>query len=200
MTPFQALYGRQPPQLAELLLPPEDATATLTPNASAEEIAIRIKQNLQQAQDRMKSQADKHRQERTLEVGDMVYLKLQPYRHTSLSLHKCLKLHSKYYGPFRVLAKVGHTSYKLLLPDGCQLHHTFHVSQLKKHLGPKAIPSPNLPLLNPDGTILIAPEAVLERKLIPRVQGSISIPVVQWLVKWQNLPPEQATWEDASFI
>ena len=148
----------------------------------------------------MKSQADKHRQERTLEVGDMVYLKLQPYRHTSLNLHKCLKLHSKYYGPFRVLAKVGHTSYKLLLPDGCQLHHTFHVSQLKKHLGPKAIPSPHLPLLNPDGTILIAPEAVLDRKLIPRVQGSISIPVVQWLVKWQNLSPEQATWEDASFI
>ena len=148
----------------------------------------------------MKKQVDHHRQERVLEVGDMVYLKLQPYMHTSLSIHRYLKLHSKYYGPFCVLQKIGHTAYKLLLPEGCQLHHRFHVSQLKKHLGPKAIPSPHLPLLNPDGTILVAPEAVLERKLIPRVQGAISVPVVQWLIKWQNLTPEQATWEDAAFI
>jgi hypothetical protein len=99
-----------------------------------------------------------------------------------------------------VLAKVGNNSYKLLLPVGCLLHSTFHVSQLKKHLGPKAIPSPNLPLLNPDGTILIAPEAILDRTLIPQKQGSIYIPVPRWLIKWENMPVEQATWEDAAFI
>ena len=130
----------------------------------------------------------------------MVYLKLQPYRHTSLSLHRCLKLHSKYYGPFKVLAKVGNTANKLLLPDKCKLHHTFHVSQLKKHIGPKAVPNPNLPLLDDEGNILVAPEAILERKLVPRVQGNIQIPVVRWLIKWINLPAENATWEDASFI
>lgn len=183
-----------------MLLPTEDTTGTLIPNATTEEIAQQIKDNLLRAQELMKLQADKNMQERTLEIGDMVYLKLQPYRHTSLSIHRCLKLHSKYYGPFRVLAKVGNTSYKILLPEGCLLHHTFHVSQLKKHLGPKAVPTAHLPLVNPDGTILIAPEAVLERKLIPRVQRAISVPVVQWLVKWENLPIEQATWEDSAFI
>ena len=186
--------------LTEMLLPQEEDATDLRPSLATEEIAKQIKENLLKAQERMKQQADKNRSERTFEVGDMVYLKLQPYRHTSLSIHRCLKLHSKFYGPFRVLAKVGNTSYKLLLPEGCQLHHTFHVSQLKKHIGPTAIPSSTLPLLNSDGTILIAPEAVLERKLIPRVQGSISIPVVQWLIKWENLPQEQATWEDAAFI
>jgi hypothetical protein len=183
-----------------LLLPAEEVNPDLTPNSSTTAIAQQIKANLQKAQDRMKLHADKNRKERQLEVGDMVYLKIQPYRHTSLSIHHCLKLHSKYYGPFRVLEKIGNTSYKLLLPEGCKLHPTFHVSHLKKHLGAKAIPTPHLPLLNPDGTILIAPEAILQRKLIPRVQGSISIPVAQWLIKWQNLPVEQATWEDASFI
>jgi hypothetical protein len=74
------------------------------------------------------------------------------------------------------------------------------VSQLKQHIGPKAVPNPNLPLLDDSGTILVAPEAVLERKLIPRVHGDISIPVVCWLIKWVNLPAEAATWEDASFI
>ena len=91
-------------------------------------------------------------------------------------------------------------SYKLLLPEGCQLHPSFHVSQLKKHLSPHAIPTPHLPLINLDGTIMIAPERLLERKLIPRTQGDINIPVVQWLIKWVNLPEDQATWEDASFI
>ena len=62
------------------------------------------------------------------------------------------------------------------------------------------MPTPHLPLLNADGTIQIAPVAVLDRKLIPRVQGSISVPVVQWLVQWENMTQEQAIWEDASFI
>jgi exosome complex RNA-binding protein Rrp4 len=53
----------------------------------------------------MKFHADKNRKERQLEIGDMVYLKIQPYRHTALSIHHCLKLHSKYYGPFKVLEK-----------------------------------------------------------------------------------------------
>jgi hypothetical protein len=111
-------------------------------------------------------------------VGDMVYLKIQPYRHTSLSSHGCLKLHSKYYGPFRVLSRVGPSAYKLLLPTGCQLHDVFHVSQLKKHLGPNAIPSHELPLIDDKGTIKVAPESIHQRRMIPQNNE----PVVQWLI------------------
>jgi exosome complex RNA-binding protein Rrp4 len=38
-----------------------------------------VQQQLHQAQQRQKRQADKHRTERFFEVGDIVYLKLQPY-------------------------------------------------------------------------------------------------------------------------
>jgi ribosomal protein L21E len=38
-----------------------------------------IQQNLLRAQQRMKLQSDKHRSEREFEVGDWVYLKLQPH-------------------------------------------------------------------------------------------------------------------------
>jgi hypothetical protein len=62
-----------------------------------------IKQNLQFGQERMKKYADKHHSERDLVVDDMAYLKLQPYRHASLGIHKSIKLHSKFYGPFKVL-------------------------------------------------------------------------------------------------
>lgn len=200
MTPFQALYGFPPPQVAEMFLVDdnvETANAMLQNREQANQI---IKENLQQAQDRMVHFANRNRSDRELEVGDMVYLKVQPYRHSSLSIHRFLKLHSRFYGPFRVLAKVGQTAYKILLPEGCKLHHTFHVSQLKKHRGPLAIPAPALPLVDDQGNIQLGPEAVLQRKLIPRKQGNISIPVVQWLVKWLNLPKVSATWEDASFI
>ena len=38
-----------------------------------------VRQHLIRAQDRMKRQADKGRSERVFQVGDRVYLKLQPY-------------------------------------------------------------------------------------------------------------------------
>jgi hypothetical protein len=178
MTPFQALYGFSPPQVAEMFLVEdtvEDADTMLQRRQQANQV---IRENLQLAQDRMKHYADKNRSERMLELGDMVYLKVQPYRHTSLSLHHCIKLHSKFYGPFRVMEKVGQTAYKILLPEGCKLHPTFHVSQLKKHHGPVAVPEPTLPLIDAQGNIQTGPAAVLERKLIPRKQGDISVPVI----------------------
>ena len=72
----------------------------------------KLKQNLKAAQNRMKQFADKNRTERQFTVGDMVYLKMQPYRETALGLRKSLKLASKFYGTFRILQKVGPVAYK----------------------------------------------------------------------------------------
>lgn len=51
-----------------------------------------IKENLQQAQNRMKQLADSHRTERFFAEGDMVYLRFQPYRQTSITLRINQKL------------------------------------------------------------------------------------------------------------
>jgi hypothetical protein len=59
----------------------------------------------------MKKYAEMRRKERELNEGDMVYLKIEPYRHTSFSLHRSLKLDSNFYGPFRVLKRVGELAY-----------------------------------------------------------------------------------------
>jgi hypothetical protein len=48
----------------------------------------------------------------------------------------------------------------------------------------------------PDGTIKTGPECVLQVRQIPRHNA----PVVQWLIQWQNLSPDEATWEDADSI
>lgn len=61
-----------------------------------------LKDSLSKAQERMKFYADKKRSEREFKVNVLVYLKLQPYRQTSVALRKLLKWISKYYEPYRV--------------------------------------------------------------------------------------------------
>jgi hypothetical protein len=94
------------------------------------------------------------------------------------------------------MARIGEVVYTLLLPDGCKLHPTFYVSQLKKHIGRKVIPSPELPLVDAVGNIKVYPKVILETRAIPRNNE----PVYQWLIKWTNLPTTAATWEHAYFI
>ena len=50
------------------------------------------------------------------EIGDSVYVKLQPYRQTSIALRKNQKLGSPYFGPFPMVEKIRRAAYKLQLP------------------------------------------------------------------------------------
>jgi hypothetical protein len=92
------------------------------------------------AQNHMKQQAYQHRSERSFEVGDWVFLILQPYKQISLKqAKKDNKLSPKYYGPYKVLQKIGTMSCKLELPTSSQVHPVFHVSCLKNVIGDKIL-------------------------------------------------------------
>ena len=43
-----------------------------------------------------------------------------------------------------------------------------HVNQLKRHIGPRAVPTPDLPLIDEKGNIKVATVEILERRMIPR--------------------------------
>ena len=75
-----------------------------------EAVLATLRENLATAQERMKVQANKHRQKRSFEVGDWVYLKLQPYRQRTLAYKGKWKLSPRYFGLFQVLQKVGTVS------------------------------------------------------------------------------------------
>jgi hypothetical protein len=55
----------------------------------------------------MKKQADKHRSERHFNVGDEVFVKLQPYVQSTLAPRANQKLSFNYFGPFTILERIG---------------------------------------------------------------------------------------------
>ena len=118
VSPFEALYGHKP-----LPLPLGPYHDTLIPAAhdmlqTRAQMLHRIKEHLHQAQNRMKTFADKHMTERQFVVGDWVFLKLQPYRQQMVALKKNLKLTAKFFGLFQIVEKIGVVAYKLKLPPG----------------------------------------------------------------------------------
>ena len=94
-----------------------------------------LKENLQTTQNQQKFYADKHRTECKFEVGDIVILRLQPYRQSSLKRSGTEKLKPRFYGPYKVTRRVGEVAYELELLEGSKIHNIFHVSFLKKALG-----------------------------------------------------------------
>jgi hypothetical protein len=65
-----------------------------------------VQMHLHRAQQRMKRQADKGRTDRVLEVGQQVFLKLQPYCQTSVAARPYPKLAFRFFGPFEITRKI----------------------------------------------------------------------------------------------
>lgn len=146
MTPFKALYGRDPPQLVRTKGTTDDHPDLQTQLAEREDLLSQLQVNLHKAQQAMKFQADKKRRHVEFNVNDQVLVKLQPYRQSSVALRKHQKLGMRYFGPFPVVAKLGAVAYCLGLPTTAKIHPVFHVSQLKLFHGPNIPPYLPLPL------------------------------------------------------
>lgn len=188
-TPFEIVYG-QPPPIHLPYVPGESKVQVVAKCLEdREKMLLLLKFHLLRAQHRMKQQADKHRSERSFNIGDKVYLKLQPYRQNSVVTRSSPKLAPKFYGPYEVLDKVGVVAYKLKLPSSSKVHPVFHVSQLKKAIG-DVHTTHHFPTMVHD-VFEKEPEYYLERKMVKR-QGRAATMV---LVKWRNQAEEEATWE-----
>ncbi|KAA3480985.1 reverse transcriptase [Gossypium australe] len=115
----------------------------------------------------MKQLACKKRSDMSFEVGDLVYLKLQPYRKDSLRKMRNQKLSPRFYGPYPIEAKIG-----------------------QKHVG-LAIHSPTLPLVRTGGSVLIESAWILDRRMVKKGNHAVT----EVLVEWADTFPEDSTWE-----
>ncbi|GJZ43322.1 putative reverse transcriptase domain-containing protein [Tanacetum coccineum] len=130
--PFEALYRRK---CRSLVCWSEVGDSQLTgPELVREttEMIVRIKNRLITARSCQKSYADVRRKPMEFNVGDMVMLKVSPWKGV-IRFGKRGKLSPRFVGPFKVIERIGPVAYKLELPDKLRgIHSTFHVSNLKK--------------------------------------------------------------------
>lgn len=124
-------------------------------------------------------------------MGDLVFLKLRPYRQRTLAKGPFEKLCPSFYGPFHVSARVGQVAYRLELPPGAAIHPVLHVSQLKRAIG-SATAEPNFPAkLTADLEMCVRPEEVLSLRQGKGGPGN----QLEVLIKWHGLPTHKSTWE-----
>ncbi|GJR35565.1 hypothetical protein Tco_1211249 [Tanacetum coccineum] len=144
------------------------------------------------AQGSTKELRDRKRKPMEFEVGDRVMLKVSPWKGV-VRFGKRGKLNPRYVGPFKVLAKVGKVAYRLELPQELsRVHHTFHVSNLKKCYADEPLVMP-LEGIHVDDKLQFVEEPVeiMERE-IKRLKRS-RIPLVK--VRWNSRRGPEFTWE-----
>ena len=191
-----ALYGYDAINFVDLVFGDSRAPQAQDMLQQSQDILKSLKENLQQAQNQQKLYADQQRVERSFEVGDMVYLRLQPYRQSSLKKSGAEKLKPRFYGPFKITKRIGEVAYELELPTESKIHNVFHVSRLKKAIGHNVVATSELPPLDEEGHLVLIPEEILdtrERSLRRRT-------IKEYLVRWRNLPIEDATWEGEQIL
>ncbi|GJZ27343.1 hypothetical protein Tco_0571596 [Tanacetum coccineum] len=189
---YEALYGRKcrsPVSWSEVgdsqLTSPELIRDTT-------EKIVQIKNHLLTARSRQKSYVDRRLKPLEFEVGDMVLLKISPWKGI-VHFGKRGKLSPRYIGPFKIVARVGPVAYTLELTEELKgIHSTFHVSNLKKCLA--------------EGDVIVSMEEIqLDNKLhmieepvkivdkeVKQIKQS-RIPIVK--VRWNSQRGPEFTWE-----
>ncbi|WVZ19621.1 hypothetical protein V8G54_006943 [Vigna mungo] len=185
MSPFKALYGRDPPLLLKGSTIPSKVQSVNQLQQERDEILRELKENYAKPKTRIRAVE--------FQVGDWVYLKLQPYRLKSLATRPNEKLRPRFYGPYLVQERIGPVAYKLDLPAHSRIHSVFHVSLLKCAVQPTTPVQPLPSALTEDLMLEVYPEELLDVRTSSR--GDLEV-----LLKWQHLPSIENSWESATTI
>jgi hypothetical protein len=191
MSPFRESYGYDAPTFVDTAFGDSRVPVAKDWVEESQTILRAVKENLQEMQNKQKIYADRQRIECNFEVGNLVFLRLQPYQQSSLKRSGTEYLKPRFYGPYRVIRRVGDVEYELELTEGSKIHNKFHVSCLKKAVGQQINTSKELPPLDEEGQLELVLEEVLEqreRRLRNRV-------INECLIRWRGLLVENTTWE-----
>ncbi|GJX94610.1 hypothetical protein Tco_0349196 [Tanacetum coccineum] len=146
---------------------------------------------------RSRQKADVRRKPMEFQVGDMVMLKVSPWKGV-IRFGKHGKLSLRYIGPFKIIERIGLVAYKLELPDKLHgIHNTFHVSNLKKCLADENLVIPLDEIQLDDKLHFIEePVEIMDREVKQLKQSRI--PIVK--VRWNSRRGPEYTWEREDFF
>ncbi|GKA09243.1 putative reverse transcriptase domain-containing protein [Tanacetum coccineum] len=195
--PFEALYGRK--YRSHICWSEVGYSQLMGPELIRETMKkiVQIKNRLLTACSRQKSYADVRRKPMEFSVGDMVMLKVSPWKGV-IRFGKRGKLSPWYIGPFKIIERIGPVAYKLELPEKLHgIHNTFHVSNLKRCLADENL-------------IILLEEIQLDDKL-HFIEDSVEIidrevkqlkqsriPIIK--VRWNSQQGPEFTWEREDFF
>ncbi|GJY21427.1 putative reverse transcriptase domain-containing protein [Tanacetum coccineum] len=156
------------------------------------EMIVKIKNHLLTARSRQKSYVDKRLKPLEFKVGDMVLLKVSPWKGV-VHFEKRGKLSPRYIGPFKILARVGLVAYMLEFHEELKgIHSTFHVSNLKKCLAKSDIVILMEEIQLDDKLHMIEEPIEIVDREVKRLKQS-RIPIVK--VRWNSQRGPEFTWE-----
>ncbi|GJV21370.1 hypothetical protein Tco_1370390 [Tanacetum coccineum] len=101
------VHERFPPAIIPYPLGSSKVAAVEESLVERDALLRQLTQNLLVTKHRMERQAIRKRWDVEFNTGDMVLVKLQPYRHVTLVKHYSNKFAKRYYGPSKVLERVG---------------------------------------------------------------------------------------------
>lgn len=146
MTPFKAIHGCDPPLLLK---------GTTTPSRGEVWIGCKYKEmkywrnwkqiNLRKEQDQNQVQTNKHRLDVVYQVGDWIFLKLQPYWLRSLAGRPNKKISPRLCRPYQIVEHIGQAA-----GSWTYLYSSFHVSLLKPVVQPATSSQMPPPMLSED--------------------------------------------------
>lgn len=185
-TPFQVVYGREPPKLLSYAMGSArtDTVDKLLQNRDV--FLAEVRDRLLQAQAYAKKYYDTNHRSLEFAVGSWVWLRMLHRPAQTLLPGKRGKLAPCFVGPFQVTERIGEVAYRLQLPAGARIHDVFHVGVLKPFHGTPPSITPALPPIQ-HGRVLPAPDQVLQSQLR---RGKWFV-----LIKWVGLDASEATWE-----
>ena len=201
-SPFFLNYGQDMSLPANLLINNDySESAAIEPivstdgNAAVETILtdlrdtlITVQSNLTKAQAYQKKYADQHRRHDTFKLNERVLLDTSDITFTTGTK----KLLDKYIGPYKIIEVISDVAYKLDLPIKFRLHPVFHISKLKRVIETDKFPDRKqlnrpTPVMKLDGKDAWYVERIIGKRIRAKK--------VQYLVKWEDYPEWESTWE-----
>ncbi|CAJ2667925.1 unnamed protein product [Trifolium pratense] len=169
-TPFEVVYGRQPPNILRFLSNETKVEAVALELSERDEALSQLKVHLIKAHEKLSSYANKKRRDLSFHVGEWVFLKLRPHRQQSVIRRINQKLAARFYGPFKIVGKKAIGNYET---QG-ELPADLEVSD----------------------DIDAYPEQIMGSTVTVK-EGVI---VQQSLIKWKHKSLNDVTWEDNAFL